>query len=188
MTTRSLFAGVICIIVSLCFSDVPLAQTTTGGTSPTSPDSLSPSTGSVLPDVTQGQPDFPDYIVTPREDLNPYGLSTLEKSTETDYVDGVGTLGTNQNRPSNIEVNRTRERNASEEDVNRNEENLSGAASEAIAETQSSASVSSSFRSAKKGRIYSWTDDQGILHVTNDLGSVPTEYQGEFIQESSGNQ
>jgi hypothetical protein len=49
--------------------------------------------------------DFPSYIVTPSEDLNPYDLSTMQKSTETNYRDGTGTLGTTVERQSNIEVN-----------------------------------------------------------------------------------
>ncbi|MCI0480192.1 MAG: hypothetical protein L0213_01230, partial [Candidatus Dadabacteria bacterium] len=49
--------------------------------------------------------DFPSYIVVPSEDLNPYDLSTMQKSTETNYRDGTGTLGTSVQRQSNIEVN-----------------------------------------------------------------------------------
>ena len=49
--------------------------------------------------------DFPSYIVTPSEDLNPYDLSTMQKSTQTGDRNGVGTLGTSVERTSNIEVN-----------------------------------------------------------------------------------
>jgi hypothetical protein len=31
--------------------------------------------------------DFPSYIVVPSEDLNPYNLSTMQKSTEMNYRD-----------------------------------------------------------------------------------------------------
>ena len=187
MTKRSLLTGTFFVVLSLCFTNGAFPQATTGGTGPTSPGSVSPGTGSVSPDAIQGQPDFPDYIVTPREDLNPFGLSTLGKSTETGYIDAVGTLGTDRKRPSNIEVNSPRERIPSEEDVNQSKDNILGGSPEVVVETQSSVGESSSFRSAKKGGIYTWTDDEGILHVTNELGSVPPQYQQQFIDESSGN-
>ena len=39
-------------------------------------------------------PEFPDYIVRPSEDLNPYGLSSLGTSTEEGAInDAAGSLG-----------------------------------------------------------------------------------------------
>jgi hypothetical protein len=60
---------------------------------------------STAPAAPPAPPDFPSYIVKPSEDLNPYELSTVLKSTGIEYGQGEGTLGTSEQRSSNIEVN-----------------------------------------------------------------------------------
>jgi hypothetical protein len=42
--------------------------------------------------------------------------------------------------------------------------------------SQESISIDSPSTPAKKGPIYKWVDDNGVIQVTNDLGSVPTKY------------
>ena len=58
---------------------------------------------------SQPAPEFPDYIVKPSEDLNPYGMSSLGTTTEEGAIkDAAGSLGSKtSNRPSNQEVNKS---------------------------------------------------------------------------------
>jgi len=37
------------------------------------------------------------------------------------------------------------------------------------------------------GRVFTWMDDNGILHVTNDLGTIPPEHQKQVLEESNKN-
>ena len=55
---------------------------------------------------SQQPSDYPDYIVKPKEDLNPYGMSSLGQSTTDTSRDAAGTLGTGTARPSNMELNK----------------------------------------------------------------------------------
>ena len=146
-------------------------------------------------------PDFPHYIVTPRDDLNPYDLSTMQKSTETDYRQGAGTLGTTTQPGSNIEVNqalqksreerqKAAQKKAEEEAAAENESGAEGvearpagpaAPSEMVGPERDDLSVP-----GVRGGLFTWTDENGVLHATNDLGQVPIEYQIEALENSKG--
>jgi len=143
--------------------------------------------------------DFPSYIVTPSEDLNPYDLSTMQKSTQTGDRNGVGTLGTSVERTSNIEVNEALQKSRQER-MKAAEEAKAKEASES-GDTQGEESVSADEGapanppqlgdSAKdletpgvRGGLFTWTDDRGVLHATNDIGQVPIKYQVEALGDS----
>ncbi len=142
--------------------------------------------------------DFPSYIVTPSEDLNPFNLSTMQKSTETNYRDGVGTLGTSLQRPSNIEVNEALQRKrqerikAAEQSRAKNLPAPEGGGSEGPPSEESAPSgppdLGDSARDLEtpgvRGGLFTWTDDQGVLHATNDIGQVPIEYQVQALENS----
>lgn len=144
--------------------------------------------------------DFPSYIVTPSEDLNPYDLSTMQKSTETNYRDGTGTLGTTVERQSNIEVNealqkqRQERMKAAEEARAKNltaPEDTEGEGAPSADEITSAEppQLGDSARDLDtpgvRGGLFTWTDEQGVLHATNDIGQVPIKYQVEALENSN---
>ena len=145
--------------------------------------------------------DFPSYIVTPSEDLNPYDLSTMEKSTETDYREGTGTLGTSVDRQSNLEINealqkqkQARMKAAEEAKAKELKKAEESGAEEAPTQDVSPAGEPELGDTAAnlespgvRGGLFTWTDDQGVLHATNDIGQVPIKYQVEALENSSGN-
>ena len=121
---------------------------------------------------------FPEYIVKPSEDLNPYGLSSLDNTTGNDYREGQGSLGTKTSvRPSNVEVNKKMDAK-NEEKAKENDKKSEQAEIKDIApqqNTQPAKSISSSGKGA--GKMIKWVDSQGVVHITNNIGSVPAEYR-----------
>jgi hypothetical protein len=169
------------ILVSTIYTPViSFCQSTSGGTGIVSPNAQPPSGGSQAPDVLQGQPDFPDYIVAPRDNLNPFGLSTMSGSKDVDYRGSVGTLGTTTKRPSNLEVNSPKEQ-IPEEGADKSNQGSEDSFIEADIVNQPPPSSS---RKHKEVSIYRWTDEEGVLHVTNDLGTVPPKYQEQAVRQS----
>ena len=145
------------------------------------------------PDVVDPAPDFPDYIVTPREDLNNFGLSTMSEAEDIDYRDGVGTLGTTEQRQSNLEVNaelkkRKMEREkAKQKSKEAQNKPSTGESSKTSSEPPSLEAVGgSAFKPGVKRGLFMWRDENGVLHATNDLGHVPIEYQMQAIENSGG--
>jgi hypothetical protein len=150
------------------------------------------------PDTAETPPDFPEYIVTPREDLNPYDLSTMEKSQDMDYREGAGTLGTTEKRSGNIEINealkqRKEEREKAKQKEEEEEQKKSGPeANASVGQPDNGGGVELSGPSAAgdlsspgvRAGLFTWTDENGVLHVTNDLGQVPMEYQVEALEGS----
>ena len=143
------------------------------------------------PDVIQPPPDFPDYIVTPRENLNNFNLSTMSESKGIDYRDGVGTLGTTERRESNLEVNAELQRKRQERQKAKQkpeDAKKPGAAesSQAPGKPQGVQSDDESFTPGVKRGLFMWMDENGVLHATNDLGHVPIEYQMQALENSQG--
>ncbi len=159
-------------------------------------------------------PDFPQYIVTPRDDLNPYDLSTMQKSTESGNRGGTGTLGTTPEQSSNIEINEVLSKSrqerlkasqkqvteeqaedAAEVEVDDAAEEQAEDAAEEEATTAAEAGVQSPSQAegpqsddlstpGVRGSLFTWTDENGVLHATNDLGQIPIEYQIEALENS----
>lgn len=161
---------------------------------------FSQSTAPAAPPAPAPAPaDFPSYIVTPSEDLNPYDLSTMQKSTETNYRTGTGTLGTTVERSSNIEVNQALQKKREERQKAAQEAQAKSAvkpgeeegeqipAGEEITpaqEPQLGDSAKSLETPGVRGGLFTWTDEKGVLHATNDIGQVPIEYQIKAIESS----
>lgn len=106
-------------------------------------------------------PVFSTYPIIPLEDLNNFEKSTLVPTT----------LGAKTERRSNLTVNPTVERVV----INTQgvEERSAGAGfvpSEPNVEL-----VPLPSRTSEK--FYRWTDAEGVLHVTNDMDSVPAKYR-----------
>lgn len=145
------------------------------------------------PDVVQPPPDFPDYIVTPREDLNNFNLSTMSESDDIDYREGVGTLGTTEKRGSNLEINaelkrkrmeREKARQKAEEEKEKKPE--AQETTKAVSSPPSTKSIDEGFSPGVKRGLFMWKDENGVLHATNDLGHVPIEYQMQALENSQG--
>lgn len=148
------------------------------------------------PEVMESGPNFPDYIVKPREETNPYDLSTISPDTDIEYRDGVGTLGTTTEQKSNIEINEMLQKNKADRDKARLEAQKKEAekakaeaaqpeaAVSAEPEPQASSKKPGSISPGVKGGLFRWVDSEGVLHVTNDLGQVPIEYQIQALERS----
>lgn len=149
------------------------------------------------PDTAETPPDFPEYIVTPREDLNPYDLSTMEKGEDVDYRQGAGTLGTTEKRSSNVEINEALEQRKEQREKakqkEKEEEQKKGEpeANVSVGEPDNGGGVEVRGPTAAgdlsspgvRAGLFTWTDENGVLHVTNDLGQVPMEYQVEALED-----
>jgi hypothetical protein len=185
MIKQTLFFSLFIIVVAIYAPINSFSQSTSGGTGIVSPNAQPPSGGSETPDVLQGQPDFPDYIVAPRDNLNPFGLSTMSGSKDVDYRDSAGTLGTTTKRPSNIEVNSPPKKEIPEEGADESNQASEDSFTQADIVNQPPTSAS---RRHKQESIYRWTDEEGVLHITNDLGTVPPKYQDQALRQSTAGQ
>ena len=168
---KSFFAGVL-IIGGLCFSltgDV-LSQSTGGA-----PDGGSAG-GSQQPALNQGESEPPWYYYWPDENLNPFGMSTLGNEG------GGSTFGKSTERPSNLQVNPpVQEQMQNQENV---DEVTNDVPIEDILSSEESTSAGSPSAPVKKGPMYKWVDDNGVIQVTNDLSSVPTKYLDQITPEN----
>lgn len=165
----SAFLGTVCIY------SLALSQTTTGTVTG---EVQTPQTQPTEPGV------FPEYIVRPSEDLNPYGLSSMDSATGIDYRKGEGTLGTRIDRKSNAEVNkaiseRKKQLRANEEESSENSGVERG--SEDIDNEIGYETLSPSSSSGKK--LIRWVDDKGAVHITNDVGTVPQKYRNQIVNQ-----
>ncbi len=91
------------------------------------------------------------------------------------------TLGEKTRRTSNIEANaylkskkENKENADSEENTEAGTESREPLYVEPVAQPRA--------HSASEKPIYEWTDENGTLHITNDLGQVPPEYQNQFYE------
>jgi hypothetical protein len=170
---KSLLASFV-IIAVLCFS-LPgdaLSQSTGGAPDGGSAGNQPPTGGSQQPAVNQGQSEPPWYYYWPDENLNSFGMSTLGNEG------GGSTFGKSTEKPSNLQVNPpTQEQMQNQENVGDETNNVP---LEDTLSSEESISVVSPSAPAKKGPVYKWVDDKGVLHVTNNLGSVPAEFLGEM--------
>lgn len=158
--------------------DSSFSQATGGGAGAVSPNAPQSGAGAPAVDTPQAQPDARDYMMfAPSDSLNPYGLSSMGGSTEVDYRDAAGTLGTKSKRPSNVEVNKALEQ-VKEEQVDETGEAPGDSFIEADVVNQAAPRTS-----GRHMNIYRWTDENGVLHVTNDLGTVPPEYQEQAVRD-----
>ncbi|MBI4228775.1 MAG: hypothetical protein HY693_03530 [Deltaproteobacteria bacterium] len=158
------------IIISgfyLSLSEFAFSQSTGNPPDASSPEGQSPTSGSQQPTIIQGESDVPWYYYWPDENLDPFGMSTLGN-------EGGSTFGKSRERPSNLQVNppiqEQRQDEVNVDDLTSNipvEDTLS---------SQESISIIRPSTSAKKGPIYKWVDDNGVIQVTNNLGSVPPKY------------
>jgi len=132
---------------------------------------------------SQQPSDYPDYIVKPKEDLNPYGMSSLGESTTDTSRDAAGTLGTGASRPSNMELNKEIQGKRKEQLKEGTKEEGNGTEIDYETAYPTKENYTDVRSTPVKTKIYRWTDDEGVTHVTNDLGSVP----GKYMDQVTGN-
>lgn len=123
-----------------------------------------------------------EYFYWPEEDLNNFGLSTMGEGKS------GSTLGTSSGRTSNVEANEyLRSKKDAQKKAEDSEEdkpkNVRPAEQE---EPIYQASEVPSSRTPSDNPIYEWRDEDGNLHMTNELGKVPPEYQNQFFEERPG--
>ncbi|MFI5322561.1 MAG: hypothetical protein ACHQ6U_03285 [Thermodesulfobacteriota bacterium] len=125
----------------------------------------------------------------------------MQKSTGIDYRKGAGTLGTSEQRASNVEVNAALQKKRDERLKAAQEAKTKSAANTAAEEgeqqipseeippsqgPQLGDTAKELEMPGVRGGLFTWTDDQGVLHATNDIGQVPIKYQMKAIQGSKG--
>lgn len=139
---------------------------TTGGGAPGGIAPTAPSPG-----------DFPPTIIYPGDDLNQFENTRL-KETKTVFRQGQSTLTPKITRKSNAEVNAEIEKRRAERLEALEKENAE-AEDEQNTNTQDSAGSAdnTNFDTPGTSALFTWKDKDGILHVTDDLYSVPPEYR-----------
>ena len=121
--------------------------------------------------------DFPPTIIYPGDDLNQFENTRL-KETKTEFRHGQSTLNPKITRRSNAEVNAEIEKRRAERLEALEKENAE-AEDEQNTDTQDSAGSAdnTNYDTPGKSTLFSWKDKDGILHVTDDLYSVPPEHR-----------
>ena len=121
--------------------------------------------------------DFPPTIIYPENNLNQFENTRL-KETKTEFRHGQSTLNPKITRRSNAEVNAEIEKRRAERLEALEKENAE-AEDEQNTDTQDSAGSAdnTNYDTPGTSALYSWKDKDGILHVTDDLYSVPPEYR-----------
>jgi len=129
--------------------------------------------------------DFPSYIVTPREDLDNYNLSTQKKTDFKGNRENLGNFGEVPVQQNNYEVNAEIQKL---EEQRRNpgdaQPDQIDAQPDQIDDTtgfddQNIGANDEDFYVQPSGEnsLYRWVDKEGVLHVTDDVGSIPAEYR-----------
>lgn len=121
--------------------------------------------------------DFPPTIIYPENNLNQFENTRL-KETKTEFRKGQSTLNPKITRRSNAEVNAEIEKRRAERLEALEKENAE-AEDEQNTDTQDSAGSAdnTNYDTPGTSALFSWKDKDGILHVTDDLYSVPPEYR-----------
>ncbi|MBI2486131.1 MAG: hypothetical protein HYW01_04065 [Deltaproteobacteria bacterium] len=165
--------------ISFLTPEIVTAQTTGGAEE----GSETTSQGTNAP---QAQPNTPVIdntgIVYPRENLDNFGMSSLNKTTGLGGREEGSTLGRDAKRKSNLEVNKPREKKKGEEAAEETGQETDTGSSEIESDSESAPIGYTS--PGRKDGLFTWKDENGVVHVTNDPGSVPAKYRDQIIKES----
>ena len=155
-----------------------LSQTTGGG----APGGIAPggiAPGGIGPGQAPSPLDFPQYTITPSEDLDQFENSRLRR-TKTHNRYGQSTLNPKITQKSNAEVNAEIEKRRAE----RLEDNQTADGQKPDTQDSAGSADNTNFNAPGTSALFSWTDKDGILHVTDDLYSVPPEYRDQAYNNS----
>ncbi|HET7288899.1 MAG TPA: DUF4124 domain-containing protein [Thermodesulfobacteriota bacterium] len=152
-----------------------------GEETPAQDSNQSPNGGGGEPVIVPQQPY--EYYYWPEENLDNFGLSTLGQG------EGGSTLGRSLNRKSNIEVN-TPKKPAEDEDTENGEPGGEDTDTELYPPDESgltdgSLSGEQPPPAPKESEFYEWVDENGNVHITNNLGDVPPDQQEEAYKRKS---
>jgi len=181
---RSVLINAALVIIFALTSESALSQTTEGNIDAKPPAAQQPSSGSQETVIIQEESQPPWFYYWPQENLNPFGMSSLGENSGGMGSEAGSTLGTSSRRPSNLEVNPPR-RNRQTNDVIPSDEELLvappvDAAPDETISNQFTGEIDSNLSPSEgSGKIYQWFDENGVLHVTNELNSVPIQYRDE---------
>lgn len=122
------------------------------------------------------------YYYWPDEDLNNFGLSSMGSGQ------GGTTLGRSSERKSNLEINpRGKPEPEKEDDQQVSEEEDENAETILSAPTTEETETGSDYSTSNPpsdSPIYKWVDNEGNLHITNNIGDVPLKYQEDYYNPS----
>lgn len=121
-----------------------------------------------------------EYYYWPDEDLDSFGLSTMGEDS------GGSTLGKTPRRKSNIEANPPKP--AATPEPEEEPEAPSDEAVDTGAEESPAGMETGSETGASGAAFYKWVDEKGNLHITNNIGDVPLEYQQKIYQQKTGSE
>ncbi len=120
---------------------------------------------------------YPDPVIKPSEDLDPYGNSTLGTGTgEGSRKDLSNFVKPSDSLPSNKEINAEiqRKRKEAQKDVNKVN---TGSYNSYTPRDYSYKSSSSPSKSGKKSKFFRWVDERGVIHITDNASAVPSRYK-----------
>ncbi|MCH6575848.1 MAG: hypothetical protein IH795_11725 [Bacteroidetes bacterium] len=125
--------------------------------------------------------DFPPTIIYPEDDLNQFENTRL-KETKTEFRHGQSTLNPKITRKSNAEVNAEIEKRRAErlealEKENAVDDQTTDGQKPGTQDSAGSVNDTTDFSAGGTSDLFRWTDKDGIVHVTDNLGSVPPEYR-----------
>lgn len=170
--------SLILVIPSAYMAFAQYDETETGG------EEAAPQEGSGSPEGAGGEPvtvhQQPyEYYYWPEENLDNFGLSTLGQGQ------GGSTLGKSLKRKSNIEVNSPKEPAEDE-----NGEPGEGETNTKLLPPDDSGYIDESLTRGppsvpSESEFYEWVDEEGNVHITNNLGDVPPQYREEIYKRKS---
>jgi len=184
-------------LIIICVFSIRTALTQTTGVenqaaSPTS--QMHPQGTQIPPQGTGSQPGqivnplYPPYF--PAENLDNFELSTLGNKGLGERKQG-STLGVGTKQKTNEELNKPREKKETEGTAGQGgiesgvETNAATAGMEEtppVNPNQTNEALSTSMN--KGGGLYTWKDKNGVVHVTNNLGSIPAEYREQTLNKT----
>jgi uncharacterized protein DUF4124 len=183
------------IIISFFSIRTALAQTTGAENQATSPTSQMPPQGTQT--LTQGTGSQPGQIVNPLyppyfplQNMDNFELSTLGNKGLGERKQG-STLGVGTKQKTNEELNKPREKKetegmAGQGGVESGVETNTGTAgmeeTPPVNPNQTNEALSTSMN--KNSGLYTWKDKNGVVHVTNSIGSIPAEYREQILNKT----
>ena len=147
-----------------------------------------PQEGAESPEQTASEPvvipEQPyEYYYWPEEDLDNFGLSTLGQGQ------GGSTLGRGLQRKSNIEVNSPKGPPQAVEDAEGKSGDEDGDTDlfppEETGDDGTAVNEAPPAGPKKESEFYEWVDEKGNVHITNNIGDVPLEYQKEIYDRKA---
>jgi hypothetical protein len=184
-------------LIIICFFSIRTALTQTTGleNQATSPTSQMPPQGTQIPPQGTGlqpgqivNPLYPPYF--PPQNLDNFELSTLGNKGLGERKQG-STLGVGTKQKNNEELNKPREKKetegtAGQAGIESGVETNAGTAgleeTPLVNSNQTNEALSTSIN--KGSGLYTWKDKNGVVHVTNNLGSIPTEYREQTLNKT----